>query len=116
MKRLTIAAGLCAALLIGTILVTGCTTSNISPGPGTTAALQNTPAVTPMQPGTIAPQVTQNTGTGPVTGQGLATDSSGNTGDLPADWQTGVPVDPYNSASQPATLTPDSEELGDPIP
>jgi hypothetical protein len=116
MKRFTIATGVCAILMIAAIFAAGCiSSSNASPGAGATP--QITQAITQAPAGSgSSPQLTGTTVPAPVSDQGTQLDNAGTTGTDAATVNADAAIDPYNSTSQPATMVPDSADLGDPIP
>jgi len=110
MKRLTIASGICAVLLIAAIFAAGCTSAPSTPATGTGTAPQVTQVSSAPAGSSISPVLTQAT----VPNPGVLVES---TADIGSDSSIAdAPVDPYNSTSQATTMVPDSAELGDPIP
>jgi hypothetical protein len=121
MKRFTIATGICAVLVIAAILAAGCTSPQDSSAPGTDTATQVTQTIAQAPAGSgISPQLTGTTTSAPAPDQGTLAGSAGNAGtDAGMDAAAvadDATIDPYNGTSQPATMVPDSADLGNPIP
>lgn len=117
MKRFTIATGICAVLVIATILAAGCTSSSDTSAAGTGVTPQVTQTIGPTPANSdSSPYLTQTTVSAPVSDQGVQTDSPDNAGTDAATVDADAAVDPYNSTSQSTTMVPDGGDLGDPIP
>ena len=129
MKLWSMTTGICTVLVIAAILIAGCTSSPDVPAPDTGAIPQVTRSIAPAPAeNDNSPQLTETIVQAPVSDQGVRLDSDSTTGaDAAAvnDNTYGIDaatasadaaVDPFNSTSQPATMVPDSANIGDPIP
>jgi hypothetical protein len=129
MKLLSITTGICAVLLFAAIFTAGCTSSpdNTLTDTGAAPQVTHTIATAPQESDT-SPQLTGTTVQAPVSDQRTQLDSDGPTGTdtAAASIDTAgadaamasadAAIDPFNSTSQPATMVPDSADIGDPIP
>ena len=101
---------LCGVLLTATLLFAGCT----SQSPDTSAAPVSTTSAPEQQYTQAAgtPEMTQTVAAMPTDVQA---DNVGDSSDAAVANEDSL-VDQYNSTDQPLTMTPDSADIGSPIP